>query len=70
MRLIYKDTGKEVKPGDKVKSFRDELATVVSFSKPHKPSSSGRVLVDDGNGFQHEYYVSVYGMEWVDREDR
>lgn len=32
MKLIDEKTGKEVKPGDAVKTFRDENATLVSFN--------------------------------------
>lgn len=36
------------------------------FSHPHKPSSEGKVSLENGM----EYYVSVIGAEWIEREDR
>lgn len=66
MKLVHKDTGKEVEVGDTVTSFRGDFATVRFFQKPHKPSSSGKFTT--GGGF--EYYVGVFGLEWIDREDR
>lgn len=64
MRLIHKDTGKDVQVGDKVVTFRGKNAVVVEFSKPHKPASSGHVITDLGR-----HYVGVYGLEWIERED-
>lgn len=70
MRLIHRKTGKEVKTGETVTDFRGDKAKIVSFSKPHKPASSGKVLVETSAGHQGEYYVSVFDMEWIEREDR
>jgi len=66
MKLVYDNNGKEVKVGDKVNDM-----TVEYFRKPHKSSSEGHVSVSeqyvDG---QREYYVSVIGATWIEREDR
>lgn len=71
MRLVYKGTEKEVKVGDVVTDFRGDKATVKYFREPHKPSSEGKITVtEDGSDWSAEYYVSVYGLEWIDREDR
>lgn len=72
MRLIYikgPNKGKEVKEGDKVKTFRGENATVEFFRPPHKPCSEGKVsiMIDKSN---EEVYVGVIGAEWINREDR
>ena len=48
-----------------MKSFRGEVATLKELHAPHKPSSEGHVTTTLGH-----HYVSVYGLEWVDREDR
>jgi hypothetical protein len=42
------------------------------FREPHKPSSSGHVVVKEMTelGFSKEFYVSVIGAEWIEREDR
>ncbi|MDR3502928.1 MAG: hypothetical protein P4L79_10120 [Legionella sp.] len=80
MRLVYKDTGVEVKIGDKVKDFRGEPLIVTGWRKPHKPSSSGFVSVvdadeyvdlkEDGRSHGSEFYAGVIGAEWIEREDR
>jgi len=66
MRLIHKKTGKEVAVGDKITSFRGEETTVQFFREPHAARSSGKVVTAE----DREFYVGVYGMEWVDRDDR
>lgn len=75
MKLVHKATGKEVQVGDRVVDFRGDAAYVQSFDKPHKPSSCGHVNVVTSkralrSGTSNRYYVSVFDMEWVDREDR
>lgn len=66
MRLVYRDTGEEVKVGDIVNDMR-----VVSFDPPHKSSSSGKVYVKSVVvGWSQEFYVGVIGAEWIEREDR
>lgn len=71
MRLVYTATGEEVKVGDVVTTERGTPMKVISFSKPHKPSSSGKVFVEVVNdNWKQEYYVSVIGAEWIEREDR
>lgn len=73
MRLIYEATGEEVKVGDQV-HLSDSILTVCHFRPPHKPSASGRVALSvagkDGSFTQCEYYVSVIGAKWVEREDQ
>ena len=70
MRLIYSDTGTEVRIGDAAETFRGEPVTVTYFAEPHKPSSSGKVSVEEASGFRSEFYAGVIGAEWIDREDR
>lgn len=70
MRLVYTATGEEVKVGDIATSFRGAPMKVISFSKPHKPSSCGRVFVECEDGWRQEYYTGVIGAEWIEREDR
>ena len=71
MRLVYKATGKEVKVGDVVTTSKGEKCEVTYFRPPHKPSSSGKVTVQfEGSNSSMEYYVSVIGAEWIEREDR
>lgn len=64
MILIDKN-GKELHIGDKLKTFRGEKVTLIGMTKPHKPSSTGRVFVWFTNGTTGEYYPSVVGATWV-----
>lgn len=84
MRLVYKASsifvlpsnkkqGDPVEVGDKVTLRNGELVEVTYFRKPHKPSSEGKVsvkYVDERITFESEYFVSVIGAEWIEREDR
>lgn len=72
MKLVYLATGLPVKIGDKVRTSREADCTVSFFREPHKPSSEGHVTVlFEGDPRQSaEYYVSIIGAKWVDREDR
>lgn len=69
MRLVYTKTGKPVNVGDRV-TVRNEICTVDYFREPHKPSSEGKVTVRLTEDMRREYYVSVIGAEWIEREDR
>jgi hypothetical protein len=77
-RLIYNSDetnanrkGQEVKVGDQVKTSRGENVTVEFFRFPHKPSSQGKISVKgEFDTFASEFYVSVIGAEWIDRNDR
>ena len=78
MRLVYEDSGKEVKIGDNVITFKGDNVKVVYFGEPHKPSSTGRVTVEyngvqwrpsDG-GHQMDYFVGVIKAKWIEREDQ
>lgn len=63
--LIHVKTGKAVKEGDRVVSFRGEPATVVGWWPPRSESSSGHVVVrDDGDSADMNYYPSVYGLKF------
>ena len=75
MRLIFEATGKEVELGSLCKI--GELDYEVDyFRPPHKSSSEGKVsvrLIDRLSGYKggaSEYYVSVIGARWIEREDR
>ena len=72
MRLVYKENGNEVKVGDVVKLSDGKECIVRYFAPPHKPSSSGKITVqvEKGEFDCMEYYVSVIGAEWIEREDR
>lgn len=71
MKLVYVDTGKPVQVGDVVTLRDGEKATVSYFREPHKPASEGKVTVSHGeNDMGREFYVSVIGARWIEREDR
>lgn len=66
MRLIYTATGKEVQIGDMTPHGK-----VVGMPKPHKPESEGKIYVKKTQrAMEEQYYVSVIGAEWIEREDR
>lgn len=72
MKLVYDATGEEVRIGD-VTVIHGLPHEVTFFRKPHKPSSEGKVSLkygDDNFDDVTEYYVSVIGATWIDREDR
>lgn len=64
-KLIDKETGKEVKTGDVVTNFRGDRDILKSFTEPHKPSSTGKVYVENGLS---GYYPSVFGLKIVDHQ--
>lgn len=63
-RLVYAATGFPVLCGAQVTSFRGEVDTVIGGTPPHKPSSTGRVQVNDD--FGPTYFPGVYGLKWVE----
>lgn len=67
MKLVYSQSGKEVKSGDTV-HIDGHAYFVMETREPHKPSSTGRVLCKamDDKGWVHEWYPGVIGAEWVD----
>ena len=76
MRLVYTKyssmpAGQQVMVGDRLKIGDGEWVEVSYFREPHKSSSEGKVSVRHQlDGWTSEYYVSVIGAEWIDREDR
>lgn len=70
MKLVYKDTRKEVAKGDHV-TLRDNVAAkVVSVEKPRHDGSTGRVYVRSVTGYEQGYYPSVINAEWIDHDDQ
>ena len=70
MKLVYSCNKQPVIIGDLVKTFRGEPAIILGFTKPHKPSSTGRVFVEFIGGGTGEYFPSVIDTEWIEREDQ
>lgn len=70
MKLVYKYTNKPVLVGDTVKVWGNP-ACVDDFQPPDKPDSAGKVKVTFLlTGEKWEFYVTIIGAEWVEREDR
>lgn len=68
-KLVYKDSGKEVKVGDVVTLFDGSVGVITYFRPPHKEESSGKISVRlDGRPFDSEYYAGVIGAEWIKQE--
>lgn len=68
-KLINSTTGKEVKVGDQIISFRDEVYVLKSMSEPHKPSSQGKVYAERVNGgMRRELYPSVFNLKFIDHQ--
>ena len=63
--------GELVQPGDNAFTFRGEPCVVNHFARPHKSSSEGKITVQvEGERGSAEFYVSVIGAQWINREDR
>lgn len=56
--------GEVVNVGDQVISFRNEAATLVHCSPPHKSSSQGKITVSYGRDNTREYYPSVFDLKY------
>lgn len=70
MKLVYNKSRKEVQVGDEVTLRDGAKAVVTDIIKPHKPASTGRVVLDEGaEKMQRTYFPSVIGAEWINRED-
>lgn len=68
-RLIYKATGKEVQKGDVLTDFRGDKAIASYWREP--THGIGKISVKrkpDDLMSCGEYYVSVFGLEWVEDE--
>ena len=64
-KLVDKETGEEVKLPYKTVDFRGDPMTVIGFTPPHKPSSTGRIEVEGG---MTEYFPSVAGLKIIGHE--
>lgn len=64
-RLIDTKTNLPVEIGATLTDFRGETAVLRGATPPHKPSSTGRVYVQEGD-CSAEYFPSVYKLQWVE----
>ena len=72
MRFVYDGSdGAPVKCGDTV-HVDGTPYYVMSITKPHKPASTGRVLCKamTEEAWVCEWFPSVIGATWIEREDR
>ncbi len=66
-QLVYKKTGEVVATGDKVTLPNGgALVQVRGSVLPHKPSSTGLVLVEYESGSLREFFPCVIDAEWRD----
>lgn len=69
-RLVDLSTGLTLSVGARVRTFRGEPCTVVGLRPPHKVDSSGHVTVRFKDGHEAEFYPSVVGARWDQRDGR
>lgn len=72
MRLVYDESGDApVVLGDVV-HVQGTPYYVMSIIRPHKPASTGRVICKAMTDVPWicEWYPSVIGAKWIEREDR
>jgi hypothetical protein len=65
--LVHQKTGLPVADRELVTSSRaDDTWIVMGGSPPHKPSSTGRVWVQDlkRSDWNREFFPSVFNLEW------
>lgn len=68
--LVDQRLGKMLSNGDTVKTFRGEYLRLTGGRAPHKPSSEGKVWVQEpGRTMASEYYASIIGAEWIVLDD-
>jgi hypothetical protein len=69
MRLVYNETGEEVKIGDKVElNGVDYKVTFIIY--PWNLCSNGRVEVKSDIGQFSRYFPSVIGAYWIEKENQ
>lgn len=59
--LVDEQTGKAITVGQTVQTFRGEPVTVRGWTAPRHAGGTGRVLLEEADGSQHEYFPSVVG---------
>lgn len=64
MKLVYVESGIEVKVGDKVTDFRGDKAIVTGWREPQTSNSTGRIYVDFDKVCS-EFYPSVFNCKFV-----
>jgi len=63
---LVREGGESVSLDENVQSFRGDTSILKGGDAPHKPSSTGKVYVDDGSGRVSQYFPSVFGLKYVE----
>ena len=64
MILVDEKTRQPLQLGQMVKTFRGDMARLIGFTIPTRPSSTGRVVLYR-DGRETSYYPGVIGAKWV-----
>lgn len=65
MKLIYLDSGTDVKVGDILTKGLNFPLTVTGWQVPFKYGAKGRIYVQTEEGTGAEIFPSVVGAKWV-----
>ena len=67
MKLIYENTGCEVKFGDVTQTFNGERVVITGWQEPRHEASTGRVYCQsmDESKWDSAWYPSVVGARWI-----
>jgi hypothetical protein len=68
-KLVNTKTGKEVRIGEIVTTFRGEQATLTDWAAPFTPASTGRVYLKFESGMEHGYFPTVIETKIVKVSD-
>lgn len=63
--LVNNSSYDHVAIGDFVMTRNGEVAKVLGWSAPHKPSSTGRIYVEWADGSKNEYFPGVFDTTFV-----
>lgn len=67
MKLVDEKTGKQVNENEVVIDFRGDKSILISANPPRHSASEGKAYVKCvDSDFKGEYYVSCFGLKWVD----
>lgn len=67
MKLVNEKTGEAVQSGQELTDFRGEKSILIDATAPRHSASEGKAYVNDvDSDFKGEYYVSCFGLKWVD----
>lgn len=72
MRLVDSKTKQPLEVGQMVTTSRGEKCKLLGITRPHKPSSTGRVTLQFDSEQHHytgEFFPGVIDAEWIERED-